>query len=47
MRQIVEMLNRGAVRPVIDRAFPLSDAAAAHQAMEATSFFGKLLLTQA
>jgi len=46
MRQIVEMLNRGAVRPVVDRAFPLAEAAAAHQAMEATSFFGKLLLTQ-
>ena len=46
MRQIVEMLNRGAVRPVVDRAFPLADAAAAHEAMEATSFFGKLLLTQ-
>ena len=46
MRQIVEMLNRGAVRPVVDRAFPLPEAAAAHEAMEATSFFGKLLLTQ-
>ena len=46
MRQITEMLNRGAVRPVVDRAFPLSEAAEAHQAMEATSFFGKLLLTQ-
>ena len=46
MRQIVEMLNRGAVRPVVDRAFPLAAAAAAHEAMEATSFFGKLLLTQ-
>ena len=46
MRQIVEMLNRGAVRPVVDRSFPLADAAEAHQAMEATSFFGKLLLTQ-
>ena len=46
MRQIVEMLNRGAVRPVVDRAFPLASAAAAHEAMEATSFFGKLLLTQ-
>lgn len=47
MREIVEMLNRGAVRPVVDRTFPLAEAAAAHQAMEATSFFGKLLLTQA
>ena len=47
MREIVEMLNRGAVRPVVDRTFPLAEAAAAHQAMEATSFFGKLILTQA
>ena len=46
MREIVEMLNRGAVRPVVDRTFPLAEAAAAHQAMEDTSFFGKLLLTQ-
>ncbi len=45
MREIVEMLNRGAVRPVVDRTFPLSEAAAAHQTMEATSFFGKLVLT--
>ena len=46
MREIVEMLNRGAVRPVVDRTFPLKEAAAAHQAMEATNFFGKLVLTQ-
>ncbi len=46
MREIVEMLNRGAVRPVVDRTFPLAEAAAAHQAMEATSFFRKLVLTQ-
>ncbi|PKB70772.1 MAG: hypothetical protein BZY87_09650 [SAR202 cluster bacterium Io17-Chloro-G6] len=46
MREIVEMLNRGAVRPVVDRTFPLAEAVAAHRAMEATSFFGKLVLTQ-
>ena len=46
MREIVEMLNRGAVKPVVDRSFPLAEAAAAHRAMEETSFFGKLLLTQ-
>ncbi len=44
MRQIVEMLNRGAIRPVVDRTFPLAEAAAAHRAMEETNFFGKLLL---
>ncbi len=46
MREIVEMLNRGEVKPVVDRTFPLAEAAAAHEAMEATSFFGKLILTQ-
>ena len=46
MREIVEMLNRGVVKPSVDRTFPLAEAAAAHQAMEGTSFFGKLILTQ-
>ena len=45
MREIVEMLDRGAVRPVIDRTFPLAEAADAHRAMEGANFFGKLLLT--
>ena len=45
MREIVAMLNRGAIRPVIDRSFPLAEAASAHRAMEETNFFGKLLLT--
>ena len=44
MRQIVAMLNRGAIHPAIDRVFPLPDAADAHRAMEETNFFGKLLL---
>ena len=46
MREVVEMLNRGAVRPVVDRTFPLSEAAAAHKYMDETNFFGKLILTQ-
>ncbi len=45
MRQIVAVLNRGAIRPVVDRVFPLHDAAAAHRTMEETNFFGKLVLT--
>ncbi len=45
MREIVEMLNRGTIRPVVDRTFSLQDAASAHQAMEETNFFGKLVLT--
>ncbi len=46
MREIAEMLNRGAIRPVVDRTFALADAANAHRTMEATSFFGKLVLMQ-
>ena len=45
MREIVAMLNRGVIHPVVDRTFPLRDAASAHQAMEETNFFGKLVLT--
>jgi NADPH:quinone reductase-like Zn-dependent oxidoreductase len=45
MREIVAMLNRGAIHPVIDRVFPLSQAADAHRLMEERSFFGKLVLT--
>ncbi len=44
MREIVAMLNRGVIRPVVDKSFPLAKAAEAHQAMEETNFFGKLLL---
>ena len=45
MRQIVAVLNQGAIHPAIDRTFPLAKAAEAHRAMEETNFFGKLLLT--
>lgn len=44
MREIVTMLNRGKIHPVIDRVFPLAEAATAHQVMEEHNFFGKLLL---
>ena len=44
MREIVAMLDRGKIHPVIDRVFPLSEAASAHQVMEEHNFFGKLLL---
>ncbi len=46
MREIVELLNKGVVKPVVDRTFPLREAAVAHQYMDETSFFGKLILTQ-
>ena len=44
MRQIVEMLNRGKIRPVVHQVFSLSEAAAAHRAMEEHDFSSKLAL---
>ncbi len=38
------LLAGGVVRPVIDRVFPLSEAAAAHALMESNRHIGKLLL---
>ncbi len=38
------LLASGAVRPIIDRVFPLAEAAAAHALMESNRHIGKLLL---
>ncbi|MEC9309538.1 MAG: zinc-binding dehydrogenase [Chloroflexota bacterium] len=44
MKEIVAMLNKGVIHPVIHKTFPLESASIAHQTMEATNFFGKLVL---
>ena len=46
MREVVELMNKRVVKPVVDRTFPLAEAAEAHRYMDETSFFGKLILTQ-
>lgn len=38
------LIEAGKVRPVIDRTFPLADAAAAHRLMESSTHIGKILL---
>jgi NADPH:quinone reductase-like Zn-dependent oxidoreductase len=43
-RQVVPLLASGAVRPVIDRIFPASQAAAAYDHLEAPGKYGKVLL---
>jgi NADPH:quinone reductase-like Zn-dependent oxidoreductase len=42
--QVVPLLARGAVKPIVDRAFPLADAAAAHAYMASNQGFGKIVL---
>ncbi|MFC4034230.1 NAD(P)H-quinone oxidoreductase [Streptomyces polygonati] len=39
------LIEDGVVRPVVDRAFPLADAAEAHRLLESGGHLGKVLLT--
>lgn len=43
--QVVPLLVRGAVKPVIDSVMPLADAAKAHERMASNAGFGKIVLT--
>ena len=40
----LEAIARGELKVVIDRAFPLSDAAGAHAYIESRQAFGRVLL---
>jgi putative PIG3 family NAD(P)H quinone oxidoreductase len=44
-REVWPLVERGAVKPVIDRTFPLVEAAAAHRLMESSAHIGKIVLT--
>ena len=42
--QVLPLLSRGTVRPILDRAFPLAQLAEAHRAMEDNVNFGKIVI---
>jgi D-arabinose 1-dehydrogenase-like Zn-dependent alcohol dehydrogenase len=42
---VYELVASGKVRPLIDKVFPLSEARAAHERMEAGEQLGKIVLT--
>ena len=44
MPKILPLLARGDLKPVIAQTFPLEEAQRAHQVMEASDFFGKVVL---
>jgi NADPH:quinone reductase len=44
-KHVLPLVAEGKVRPVIDSTFPLAQAAAAHQRMEASAHIGKIVLT--
>jgi NADPH2:quinone reductase len=44
MRAFLKVVDQGKVQGIVHRTFPLAKAAEAHRMMEASSFFGKLVL---
>ena len=44
---MLELFGQGGLRPVVDKTFPLADAAAAHRRMEEARQFGKIVLSTA
>jgi NADPH:quinone reductase-like Zn-dependent oxidoreductase len=42
--QVVPLLARGILRPVIDRVFPLDKLAEAHAYLESNASFGKVVI---
>ena len=43
-RRLTELFERGELKPVVDRVFPLADARAAHEYLAARKQFGKVVL---
>lgn len=43
-REVVPMLGRGILRPVVDRTFPLDDVRAAHEYLESNESVGKVVV---
>jgi len=43
-RHVLPLLESGEVRPIIDSAFPLAEAARAHALMESSAHMGKIVL---
>ncbi|MGH7677917.1 MAG: NAD(P)H-quinone oxidoreductase [Gemmatimonadaceae bacterium] len=44
VRDVLPLLESGAVRPVVDRVFPLHEIGAAHALLESNATFGKIVL---
>ena len=44
LREVWPLIERGVVKPIVDRTFPLPEAAAAHRLMESGEHIGKIVL---
>jgi NADPH:quinone reductase-like Zn-dependent oxidoreductase len=47
LHRIVPLVQEGKLQPVVDRAFPLEEAAKAHERLDTRDNFGKVVLTVA
>ncbi|ONH23636.1 quinone oxidoreductase family protein [Pseudofrankia asymbiotica] len=45
MLRLLDIIDKGLVTPVVHATFPLDDIRAAHEMLESSSFFGKVVLT--
>src|SRR5271170_3597971 len=45
LRTVMKLVAAGRLKPIVDRVFPLAEAAAAHAYLEAGTQFGKVVLT--
>lgn len=45
LAELVPLFDRGKLRPVVDKVFPLEEAGDAHRRMESRELFGKIVLT--
>lgn len=44
--QVLDLMARGKLKPVVHKTFGLDEAAAAHELMESRNFFGRMVLTR-
>ncbi|HYL63006.1 MAG TPA: zinc-binding dehydrogenase, partial [Candidatus Methylomirabilis sp.] len=44
LQTVMKLVAAGRLKPIVDRVFPLAEAAAAHAYLEAGSQFGKVVL---
>jgi NADPH:quinone reductase-like Zn-dependent oxidoreductase len=45
LHEVLKLVFAGKLKPVVDRTFPLSEVRAAHEYLEASKMFGKVVLT--
>jgi NADPH:quinone reductase-like Zn-dependent oxidoreductase len=45
LRTVLKLVEQGRLKPIVDKIWPLQDAALAHEYLEKNKQFGKVILT--